>query len=128
MQLSERGLIDIDDPVVTYLPWFKLTDEAASNKITVRMLLNHTSGFSTYEGMKIFNRDAGESLEALTRNMHYFKLSREVGASYEYSNLNYVIAGEIIQAVSGLSYDAYLEENIFCPLTCAIPLPPMRKP
>jgi CubicO group peptidase (beta-lactamase class C family) len=116
MQLSERGLLNIDDPVVKYLPWFTLAGKSASGEITIRQLLNHTSGFSTYEGMKVFNRDADESLETITRHSRYFRISRKAGISYEYSNLNYVLAGEIIQAVSGISYEEYIEKNIFQPL------------
>ena len=53
MQLVEAGKIDLDAPVQTYLPWFELADKEASAKITVRNLLNHTSGISTKDG----NRD-----------------------------------------------------------------------
>ncbi len=116
MQLSEKGLLVIDEPAKKYLPWFCLADEEASKKITLRQLLNHTSGISTYEGNKAFNHNAAETLEQLTHNLKKVKLNRVVGASFEYSNLNYIILGEVIQAVSGLSYEEYIEKNIFSPL------------
>jgi CubicO group peptidase (beta-lactamase class C family) len=50
MQLVEAGKIDLDAPVQTYLPWFELADKEAAAKITVRNLLNQTSGISTKDG------------------------------------------------------------------------------
>ncbi len=52
MQLVEEGKIDLDAPVQKYLPWFRVADVKASSKITVRHLLNQTSGFSTLDGRK----------------------------------------------------------------------------
>lgn len=114
MQLAETGALDIDDLVIKYLPEFKCIKKA--DEVTIRQLLNHTSGFSTYEGMKLFNRNAGESLSQLSENLHNVRLSRKPGASYEYSNLNYVILGAIIEAVSGITYENYIVNNIFRPL------------
>jgi|GEM_PF-2137647 CubicO group peptidase (beta-lactamase class C family) len=114
MQLEEAGALDINAPVIKYLPEFKQIKNA--EEVTLRQLLNHTSGFSTYEGMKVFNRKAGESLSQFVENLHKFKLSRKPGASYEYSNLNYVILGAIIEAVSGMTYENYIDNKIFKPL------------
>jgi CubicO group peptidase (beta-lactamase class C family) len=114
MQLAEAGILDTEDPVIKYLPKFKGVKNA--DEITIRQLLNHTSGFSTYEGMKLFNRNAGESLLQFSENLHKFRLSRKPGASYEYSNLNYVILGLIIETVSGRTYESYILNKIFIPL------------
>lgn len=114
MQLAEAKALDIDDPVINYLPDFKGVKNA--DEVTIRQLLNHTSGFSTYEGMKIFNREAEESLSQLCENLHNIRLSRKPGASYEYSNINYVILGSIIEAVSGMTYENYIVNKIFKPL------------
>lgn len=116
MQLSDKGLLNVDESVEKYLPWFKLADCEASKQINIRHLLDHTSGFSTYSGMKAFNRSADESLDNLIKNLHNIKLNRPVGASFEYSNLNYIILGEIIQAISGSLYEDYIDKNIFTQL------------
>jgi len=114
MQLEEAGALDIDNLVIKYIPEFKHVKNA--EKVTIRQLLNHTSGFSTYEGMKIFNRNAKESLLQLSKNLHNVRLSRKPGTSYEYSNLNYVILGAIIEIVSGMTYENYIDNKIFKPL------------
>lgn len=109
MQIAEDGALNIDDPVIKYLP--KLKGVKNAEEITIRQLLNHTSGFSTYEGMKIYNRNADESLSQLAENLHNVRLSRRPGASYEYSNLNYVILGAIIEMISGMSYEKYISQS-----------------
>ncbi|GAB6110229.1 serine hydrolase domain-containing protein [Fusibacter bizertensis] len=114
MQLSEAGLLNIDDPVIKYLSDFKMVKNA--EEVTIRQLLDHTSGFSTYEGMKIFNINAGGSLSQFTKKLSRFRLSRKPGASYEYSNLNFVLLGAIVEAVSGMPYETYINNKIFEPL------------
>lgn len=114
MQLEEAGALNIDDFVIQYIPEFKCIKNGET--VTVRQLLNHTSGFSTYEGMKVFNRNAKENLSRLSKNLHNVRLSRKPGATYEYSNLNYVILGAIIEIVSGLTYENYIINKIFMPL------------
>jgi len=114
MQLVEAGKIDLDTPVQTYLPWFELADKEASAKITVRNLLNHTTGISQRDG----NRYTGSSqgLEETVRGLNTIQLTQPVGISFQYSNLNYMIAGLIVEQVSGQSYADYVTEHIFEPL------------
>ncbi len=114
MQMAEAGALDIDAPVIKYLPEFKCVKKA--DAVTIRHLLDHTSGFSTYEGMKVFNRNAGESLSQFLKKLHNFRLKRKPGAAYEYSNLNYVILGSVIEVVSGMIYEDYIVNKIFKPL------------
>ena len=114
MQLVEAGKIDLDAPVQTYLPWFELADKEASAQITVRNLLSHTTGISTQDG----NRDlfSQQGLEETVRGLGNVSLTRPVGRSYQYSNLNFVIAGLIVEKVSGQSYADYVTQHIFEPL------------
>jgi CubicO group peptidase (beta-lactamase class C family) len=67
MQLVEQGKIDLDAPVQTYLPWFRVADEAASAAITVRHLLTHTSGLSEFGYLESLPDDA--SIEAGVRDL-----------------------------------------------------------
>jgi CubicO group peptidase (beta-lactamase class C family) len=114
MQLVEAGKIDLDAPIQAYLPWFTLADEEAAAKITVRNLLNHTSGISTYDGNRGFT--SNEDLEARVRGLNNRALSEPVGETFQYSNINYDIAGFIVEKVSGQSYADYVAEHIFEPL------------
>ncbi len=114
MQLVEAGKIELDAPVRRYLPWFRVADEAASAKITVRHLLNQTSGLSTLAGNAYWDKQEG--LEATVRSLRAVELSQPVGAGFQYSNINYSIAGLIVEAASGQPYADYIAQHIFAPL------------
>jgi CubicO group peptidase (beta-lactamase class C family) len=114
MQLVEAGKIDLDAPVQTYLPWFELADKEASAKITVRNLLNQTSGISERDGNR--DRTSQQGLEEAVHRLGSVSLTQPVGRAYQYSNLNYNIAGLIVEMVSGQSYAEYVTEHIFEPL------------
>lgn len=106
MQLVEAGKLDLDTPIYRYLPWFRLSDVEASRTITVRHLLNQTSGLPTSAGF--FTPDADSLGET--------GLVHPVGQVYEYCNLNYKILGLIIEAVTGQTYAAYVQEHLLDPL------------
>lgn len=114
MQLVEAGKIDLDEPVQTYLPWFHVADEKASAKITVRQLLTQTSGFSTLSGNDFW--DSKDGLEAAVKNLHKVELTQPVGARFQYSNINYSIAGLIVEKASRQSLAEYFSKRIFSPL------------
>ncbi len=118
MQLVEAGKIKLDEPVQTYLPWFRVADADASKTITVRQLLNMNSGIPQSIGQEqIANFDLSDSaIENNVRALANVDLIAAPGERYEYSNANYVTLGMIIQAVSGQSYEDYIAEHIFKPL------------
>ncbi len=118
MQLVEAGQVDLDAPVRQYLPWFRVADAAASGEITVRQLLNQTSGISPKTG-KAFqgNGDVShEALERAVRKLGTAELSEPVGSTYQYSTVNYAVLGLIVQEVSGGTYEEYVQQQIFTPL------------
>ena len=118
MQLVEAGNIQLDDPVQRYLPWFQVVDPDASARITVRQLLNQTSGLPRSIGQEqLSNTDLSDSaIENNVRALANIELIASPGQRFEYSNANYVVLGMIIQAVSGQSYETYISEHIFTPL------------
>ncbi len=118
MQLVEAGKVELDAPVQRYLPWFRVADFQASTQITVRHLLNHTSGIPMLDGMIVLaNSDSrpGAS-ERQARSLSSLKLNHTPGVAFEYSNLNYNLLGLIIKVCSGKSYNAYIQKHIFDPL------------
>jgi CubicO group peptidase (beta-lactamase class C family) len=115
MQLVDAGKLDLDAPVQKYLPRFQLTDADAARALTVRMLLNQTSGLPTGQGREILV-DATRSLEDVVYSLRNLRPARPPGQAYEYSNLNYSVLGLIIQTVSGEPYGQYMQENVFGPL------------
>ena len=118
MQLAEAGKLDLDAPVRRYIPWFRVADQEASERITVRNLLNHTSGLSRAGGGEYLQKqdDSKGALESAVRSLSTQELDRPVGKSFEYSNVNYTILGLIVQRVSGESYERYVEQHILTPL------------
>ena len=92
MQLVEQGKIDLDANMVEYLP-----NSTDGNKITVRQLLNHTSGLGEHQ------------------NLGNYKIVGEQGV-HTYANVNYSLLGKIVEAVSNKSYESYVSENVFEPL------------
>lgn len=117
MQLVEGGLVDLDSPVRRYIPWFTLAD-VSSQRITVRQLLNQTSGVSvaTSEKYAASSDDSQDALEHRIRDLRTAHLDRPIGESFEYSGVNYAILGLLVQIVSGLPYERYVQDHIFGPL------------
>jgi CubicO group peptidase (beta-lactamase class C family) len=118
MQLVEAGKVELDDPVQRYLPWFCIADPEASAQMTVRHLLNQTSGLPVSVGMADLANleDRPDATERQVRALSTLKLTRPVGAKFEYSNTNYNVLGPIVESVSGESYSDYVQRHIFDPL------------
>jgi CubicO group peptidase (beta-lactamase class C family) len=115
MQLVEARKIDLDAPVQHYLPWFRMADPQASAQITVRHLLNQTSGLSESSGripLSDFDKIPGAT-ERQARALSTLVLNRPVGSAFEYSNSNYNVLGLIIEATSGETYADYIQHHVF---------------
>lgn len=116
MQLAEGGKIDLDAPVVEYLPYFKLDDERAA-EITVRQMLSHTSGMPD---VKDYHWDKPEydekALERYVRSLKDRKLTWLPGKRWYYSNMAYEVLGDVIAKVSGRPFETYVRERILEPL------------
>ena len=118
MQLVEAGKVELDAPVQRYLPWFRVADPIASAQMTVRHLLNQTSGFSFLISNLILAEmdDRPDATERQVRSLSNYKLSNPVGEKCEYCNVNYNILGLIIEVASGEAYPDYIQNHIFTPL------------
>ncbi len=115
MQLVEADQLVLDDPVSQHLPAF---GEGFAREVTVRQLLNHTSGFSTVQGNSQHgNADASQlGLIQYAEQLAQVAPANPSGAVWEYSNANYQILGAVIEQQSGQSYPDFIEEKIFKPL------------
>jgi CubicO group peptidase (beta-lactamase class C family) len=130
MQLVEAGKVELDAPVQRYIPWFRTADPKASAQtpalapkrsagasVTVRMLINQTSGLPQGPTMVTWTwPDEVDAIERHVRLLANAKLVSSPGQSFVYSNANYVTLGMILQAVSGQSYEDYIRQHIFTPL------------
>lgn len=117
MQLVDEQKLNLDKPVQTYIPWFRVSDSQASSRITVRQLLNHTSGIGPNAEFEVASLKGDDTtIEQIVRKMSSIKLTGKIGEVFQYNNANYIILGEVIQSVSGLSYTDYMIQKIFKPL------------
>ena len=124
MQLVEADKVDLDTPVTKYIPAFRFADNPDMNppdvwkQITVRQLLNHTSGIPEYAGANSWMSGyAGDdALERQIASFVDFRLIHLPGSAFTYSNANYQTLGLIVQAVSGEPFESYVQTHIFVPL------------
>jgi CubicO group peptidase (beta-lactamase class C family) len=114
MQLVESGRLDLDAPVRRYLPWFRVASEAASEQITVRHLLNQTSGLSE-AGDPRPNRRYSSLLES-ARALSAVRPTAPPGSTFQYYNQNYRLLGALIEQVGGQPYADYLRAHVLTPL------------
>lgn len=117
MQLDEKGVVSIDRPVNSYLPWFILQNKTITDKVTIRHLLNQTSGFPKSAGFYTPQSKVQSEVEAdYQKYLQSITIDEEaIGETHVYCNLNYQILGQLIQKVSGKSYGEYVKQNIFIP-------------
>jgi CubicO group peptidase (beta-lactamase class C family) len=113
-QLAEQGLINLNAPVQTYIPWFQVDDENATSRITVNHLLHHTSGLSEAGHSVLLPDDA--TLEEAVRSLSKARLTAPVGTQFQYFNLGYTVLACIIELISGQNYADYLAAQVFEPL------------
>lgn len=116
LELADSGLVALDAPAVKYIPWFKTADEGASASITVRQLLNQTSGLSTYVGNALNHGNGAKPLDDLVRMLAVAALASKPGSAFHYSNANYILLADIVEHVSGQAYGSYVESHVFRPL------------
>jgi CubicO group peptidase (beta-lactamase class C family) len=115
-QAIDAGQLDADAPVQRYLPWFRVADETASKRITLRHLVNQTSGFSRADGIAPLHQWSDASTEETARGFATVALNRPVGERFEYSNLNFVLLGAVLEAATGRSWPAQVQSQVFEPL------------
>ena len=111
--LATEGRLDLDAPVAEYLPAFRMQDPYASSHLTARDFLSHRSGLPRHEYAWY---GTGFTRQELMENLRYLPLSAPIRYTFQYSNFNYLIAGCLIEAVSGLPFEEFLRQRIFLPL------------
>ncbi|MBK8294329.1 MAG: beta-lactamase family protein [Solirubrobacterales bacterium] len=113
MQLVEGGKVDLDAPVGRYLGGFELAPASRSDQVTVRTLLNQTSGLATTAGGAEMRYLDQKSIRDTAMTLNGEELQGPPGTEFRYSNANYVLLGAVIEEVSGESYQDYVRRNIF---------------
>ena len=114
--LWHDGLIDLESPVCHYLPDFRLADPQAVERITVQQLLYHTSGLPGVFAEPLAFHSGEDAMQKLVAAMQKVHLNHSPGSSFEYSNLNYSLLGALVERVSGMTFEEFMEQRIFTPL------------
>lgn len=112
--LVDEGKVGWDDPVVKYLPDFKMYDPWITQEVTVRDLLNHKLGLKRYN--HIMFRNSPYDPDEFLQHFPYLRPQTNFRTRFVYGNEQYVLAGKLVEVISGKRYDDFLQERIFDPL------------
>ena len=116
LQLSEKGLVQVDEPVQRYLPDFNPANDPRRAQVTLRMLLTHTSGIAgdlSLDGP--WGLDPADEAEGIRRALGAWVVF-DPGTAFHYSDINFILVGAIITKITGEPLGTYVPANVFAPL------------
>ena len=114
--LVDEGKIDWDDRVCDFIKDLQLYDPYVTREITIRDLLTHRSGLPTFGGDHLWIGSPENSREEIISRLRYLKPTAPFRTRYQYQNLMFMVAGQIIPEVTGKSWDDFIDQRIFRPL------------
>ena len=116
MQLVEKGKMKLDDPLIQYLPYFRL-DDPNYKDVTIKQMLTHTSGIPDVRDYEWDKPQFDEgAAERYVRSLKTEKMIGAPGERWQYSNMAFDILADVIAKVSGMTFEDYIKENILNPL------------
>jgi CubicO group peptidase (beta-lactamase class C family) len=110
--LVEEGKIGWDEPVITYLPGFRVEDPYVTRELTVRDLLTHRSGVESTDLLWV----AGYDRDQITQRLAHAEQASSLRSQWAYNNSLYIVAGEVLEAVAGTSWEDFVQRRILKPL------------
>ena len=114
MQLVDEGLLHLDTPIVEYLPELRLADADVNKRVTMRHLLNHTSGI---DGDVFTDTGRGDDcLERYVAALGEVAQNHPLGATWSYCNAGFSLAGRVIEKITGGTWDQAMRERVFARL------------
>jgi CubicO group peptidase (beta-lactamase class C family) len=114
--LVDRGKLKWDDPIIDHMPKFRMWDPWVTREMTVRDLLVHRSGLGLGAGDLLFVPNSNLSREEVVRRLRHIRPATSFRSGYAYDNILYIVAGQLIEEVSGRSWERFVREEIFGPL------------
>ncbi len=114
--LVDEHKIRWDDPVVQHMPGFQLYDPYVTREMTIRDLLTHRSGLGLGAGDLMFFPPGDLGRDEIIKRLRFIKPATSFRSAYAYDNLLYIVAGQLIPAITGKSWDDFVRERIFTPL------------
>lgn len=125
--LVEEGLLSWQDRVIDYIPEFKMYNDYVTQNFNIQDLLTHRSGLGLGAGdLQFWPNGSDFTMEDLLTNFQYFEPVSAFRTKYDYDNVLYVVAGEVIKRVSGQSWENFVKQRILNPLgmenSCTLPV------
>jgi CubicO group peptidase (beta-lactamase class C family) len=113
--LVDAGKLKWDDPVTNYIPGFQMYDPWVTREMTIRDLLVHRSGLGLGAGDLLVIPRGTLSRAEVVRRIRFIKPATSFRSGYAYDNILYIVAGHVIDQVSGQTYEDYVREHVFKP-------------
>jgi CubicO group peptidase (beta-lactamase class C family) len=114
-KLDYEKKLSLNDKITKYIPWFRLYDSNATSLANIKDMLSHRLGTKTFQGDFTF-WNSNLPKDSIVWKMRYLKPSGEFRQDYGYCNSGFLVAGQVLEKVSGISWEKYVQENILSPL------------
>ncbi len=114
--LVDQGKIKWDDKVIDHMPDFRMWDSWVTREMTIRDLLVHRSGLGLGAGDLLFVPNSNLSRKDTVRRIRYIKPATSFRSTYAYDNILYMVAGQLIEEVSGETWEQYMRRHVLAPL------------
>ena len=115
--LVDEGKLSFDDKVSQYIPEFQMNDAYVSQEVTIKDLITHRAGLGLGQGDLMFFPEGGSlSVKDIVHNVRYLKPEHSFRTTLDYNNIMFIVAGEVIHRVSGLSWADFIEQRILKPV------------
>lgn len=115
--LADEGRLDWDDKVTKFIPEFQMYDPYVSQEITVKDLVTHRAGLGLGQGDLMFFPEGGNlSVNDIIHNVRFLKPEHSFRSEMDYNNIMFIVAGEIIHRISGMSWAEFIEKRIMKPV------------
>jgi CubicO group peptidase (beta-lactamase class C family) len=114
-KLDFEKKLSLNDKITKYLPWFRLYDTNSTKLANIRDMLCHRIGLKTFQGDFTF-WDSNLAKDSIIWKMRYLKPSGDFRQDYGYCNSAFLVAGRVLEKVTGKTWESYVEENILAPL------------
>ena len=115
--LADEGKLNFDDKVTAYIPEFQMYDPYVTQEITIKDLITHRAGLGLGQGDLMFFPEGGPlTIKDIIHNVRYLKPENPFRTTLDYNNIMFIVAGEVITRVSGLSWAEFIEQKILQPV------------
>ncbi len=114
--LVDEGKISWNSRVVDFIPWFQMFDPFVTREITVKDILSHRCGLGLGAGDLLWWPSSNYSRDEIIKRIRFIPPSTSFRSTYAYNNLMFLVAGKVVETVSGMSWEDFVAERIFKPL------------